>query len=281
MDALFYWIWIPLNGMGYLHGSLIWISKRLLNGIIGAYEFFGMDLHGIGIPCSWAVILPIILNWYTAHGTIDTSESFFWMDLSGMDFLVLVSTGPEHPQTNHHPTGVLNTAQMDLNGISMVICWVFQFVDFLLALTKTGSLTTHRRILNRILWNPFRGLASTQIFQPSDEFWWNLKKIAYIQRSNIIVLNPWICFHIMCSWLCQLWLGVETVGWGIAWLFHSMQSYGFTCTSWNHVCVSVDLCIDLHVWTQMPIKAAYAPAVACRQPTGPCDRNSCLQATHL
>ena len=122
----------------------------------------------------------------------------FWMDLSGMDFLVLVSTGPEHPQTNHHPTGVLNTAQMDLNGISMVICWVFQFVDFLLALTKTGSLTAHRRILNRILWNPFRGLASTQIFQPSDEFWWNLKKIAYIQRSNIIVLNPWICFHIMC-----------------------------------------------------------------------------------
>ena len=43
----------------------------------------------------------------------------FWMDLSGMDFLVLVSTGPEHPQTNHHPTGVLNTAQMDLNGISI------------------------------------------------------------------------------------------------------------------------------------------------------------------
>jgi len=62
MDALFYWIWIPLNGMGYLHGSLIWISKRLLNGIIGAFEFFGMDLHGIGIPCSWAVKFPIILN---------------------------------------------------------------------------------------------------------------------------------------------------------------------------------------------------------------------------
>ena len=94
MDALFYWIWIPLNGMGYLHGSLIWISKRLLNGIIGAFEFFGMDLHGIGIPCSWAVIFPIILNWYTAHGTIDTSESSFLMDLGGMDFLALVQYRP-------------------------------------------------------------------------------------------------------------------------------------------------------------------------------------------
>ena len=244
-------------------------------------SFFGMDLHGIGIPCSWAVKFPIILNWYTAHGTIDTSESSFLMDLGGMDFLALVSTGPEHPQTNHHPTGVLNTAQMDLNGISMVICWVFQFVDFLLAVTKTGSLTAHWRILNRIFWNPFRGLASTQIFQPSDEFWWNLKKIAYIQRSNIIVLNPWICFHIMCSWAVPTLAG----GW-ISWLrdchdyFTACKSYGFTCTSWNHVCVSVDLCIDLHVWTQIPIKAALlhlqlpvgnqlahvTSTVACRQP---------------